>query len=62
MPFPSNDQEAVTFRADRTADYLAVGANADLTPIYRKNPGRGMPHSSPAKAEVKLMRRGRRRS
>lgn len=38
MPFPSNDQEAVTFRADRTADYLAVGANADLTPIYRKNP------------------------
>lgn len=36
-PLPADD-EAVTFRADRTADYLAVGATAGLTPIYRKNP------------------------
>ena len=38
MPFPSDDEEAVAFRADRTADYLAVGARAGLTPIYGKNP------------------------
>lgn len=38
MPFPSDDAEADTFRADRTADYLAVGARAGLTPVYRKNP------------------------
>lgn len=38
MPFPSADEEAVAFRADRTADYLAVGATAGLSPVYRKNP------------------------
>ena len=30
--------EAVKFRDDRTTDYLAVGATADLTPVYRKKP------------------------
>lgn len=37
-PLPSDDEEAVTFRTDRTDDYLAVGATAGLTPVYRKNP------------------------
>jgi hypothetical protein len=37
-PLPSDDERAVTFLTDRTADYLAVGATAGLTPVYRKNP------------------------
>lgn len=37
-PLPSDNGKAVTLRTDRTADYLAVGATAGLTPVYRKNP------------------------
>ncbi len=37
-PLPLDDEEAVNFRNDRTADYLAVGATAGLTPVYRKKP------------------------
>jgi hypothetical protein len=37
-PLPSDDEEAVTFRTDRTADYLAVGATAGLTLVSRRNP------------------------
>ena len=37
-PMPADDEEAVTDRADRAADYLAVGAKAGLSPVYRKNP------------------------
>jgi hypothetical protein len=38
VPLPMDEEEAVTFRDDRTADYLAVGATAGLKPVYRKNP------------------------
>lgn len=38
MPLPSDNEEAVTFRDDRTADYIAVGATAGLTPVYGKKP------------------------
>ncbi|WP_231752535.1 hypothetical protein, partial [Mycobacterium gordonae] len=37
-PLPLSDDKAVQFRTDRTTDYLAVGATAGLTPVYRKNP------------------------
>ncbi|MCA2265184.1 hypothetical protein A5626_01710 [Mycobacterium marseillense] len=37
LPLPSDEEEAATFRNDRTADYLAVGATAGLKPVYRKN-------------------------
>lgn len=40
MPFPTDDDEAVAFRDQRTADYLAVGAMAGFAPVYRKNPRR----------------------
>lgn len=39
-PLASGDEEAVAFVNDRTADYLAVGATAGLTPGTRKNPRR----------------------
>lgn len=38
IPFASDDKDALTFRADSTADYLAVGAMAGLAPVYGKNP------------------------
>jgi hypothetical protein len=37
-PLPSEDEKAVAFRTDRTADYLTVGATAGLTPVYGKKP------------------------
>lgn len=33
-----DEEEAITDRADRTEDYLAVGAKAGLKPVYGKNP------------------------
>lgn len=61
-PLPADD-EAVTFRADRTADYLAVGAKAGLTPVYGKNPrpwnapflageGRGKADAPPSETQL----------
>lgn len=37
-PLPSDDEAAATFLADRTADYVAIGATAGMTPGARKNP------------------------
>jgi hypothetical protein len=37
-PLPSNDEEAVTFVNDHTADYVAVGATVGLVLGRRKNP------------------------
>jgi hypothetical protein len=39
-PLPSDNEEAVTFANERTADYVAVGATAGLVPGLRKNPRR----------------------
>lgn len=38
LPLPSGEEAAMTFLAERTADYLAVGATAGLVPGTRKNP------------------------
>jgi hypothetical protein len=37
LPLPSDEEEAVTFRDDRTEDYLAVGETAGFNPVYPKN-------------------------
>lgn len=61
-PLPA-DEDAVRFRADRTADYLAVGAKAGLTPVYGKNPrpwdapflvreGRGKADAPPSETQL----------
>lgn len=38
LPMPAHDEEAITFRTKRTADYLTVGATAGLVQGQRKNP------------------------
>lgn len=38
IPLPADDEAAVAERDARTADYLAVGATAELTPVYPKKP------------------------
>ena len=65
-PMPSNDEKVIAMRADRTADYLAVGAKAELTPVYRKKPRLwNAPHlvrpgyqdsKAPPPSETQLMR------
>lgn len=63
LPFPSDDEGAVTERNDRTADYLAVGATAGLEPVYRKKPrlwdspilaraGRGFDDAPPSETQL----------
>lgn len=37
LPLPSDEEDAVTFRDDRTADYVAVGATAGLKTVYPNN-------------------------
>ncbi|MBE5469537.1 hypothetical protein [Mycobacteroides abscessus] len=63
LPFPADDPAAVTFRNDRTDDYLAVGATAGLEAVCRKKPrpwdapilarpGRGLDDAPPSETQL----------
>lgn len=63
LPFSSDDEATVAARADRSADYLAVGARAELMPVSQKNPrpwdapflarhGRGKADAPPSETQM----------
>jgi hypothetical protein len=63
LPVPAGDEQALTERDGRAADYLAVGATAGLGAIYRKKPrpwdapilaraGRGLDDAPPSETQL----------